>query len=126
MAYFCPRCFTPYHACSNNPDHYTHCKQTGYPDFLVVRQQRNLVPQLQCSICLFTFYGPTCFQPHTIKNQRGQLTTPNQSVCATIRQCSDCFKPIVTNNPRDHQYHVYGHACKDYRDLNHTEAQKDH
>ena len=106
--------------------HPTRCEETGCPDFLIALQQRNLVPQLPCSICLFTFYGPTCFQQHTIKNLRGQLATPNQSVCATLRRCSDCFKTIVTNNPRDHQPLVCGHAecpsCKDYYDLNHQQC----
>ena len=58
-SYFCARSFTPYHhqghhACTNNPDWCTRCKQQGCVDFLQARRDRQLYPSVPC-VNIYTY-----------------------------------------------------------------------
>ena len=123
FSYLCARCWKPYntegrHRCTKRKDHCRACCQKECPDFLE-DYPRGLKATRRCQNCHRDFFGDTCYEAHSIKEQTGKLVTnPQSTVCSRRRRCPNCFKQEVGDQAikRHRCGHLVCPSCREYVD----------
>ena len=78
-----------------NQDHCPACLQNGCEDYVWYRQTHTLSNRFECPFCSNTYYGPTCFEQHSVKTYDG--TTADATHPLSVERYNDAVS--VENGP---------------------------